>query len=225
MVDRADDVIWKALSDPTRRRILDLLAQGGAPGVSTSDLGAHFSDLTRFAVMKHLQVLEDAGVVVSEKVGRVRLNRINAVPLRAVYEAWVDRWSDRWADHALRLKGHAEGAARGGAGSAPPTDDAQWLVTFTPPRPTFAEDASEEERGVIARHFAYLKALSDRGVVLLAGRTLDEPPLGLVILRAGDEAAARAVVDGDPAVAGGLFKAQIRPYRVAIEAFSADSAR
>jgi uncharacterized protein YciI len=102
---------------------------------------------------------------------------------------------------------------------------AQWLVVLTPPRPTFADDASEEEQAAVGGHFAYLEELSERGVVLLAGRTLDAPPMGLVILQAVDLGAAWAMVEGDPAVAGGIFTAEVRPYRVALEGFRGASSR
>ncbi len=99
------DDVWKALSDPTRRAILDLLRQGRA---STGDLAGAFPALTRFAVMKHLSVLEHAGLVVTRKEGRQKWNYLNAVPLRRVYERWVSRYQDRWAGSLVGLQRLAE---------------------------------------------------------------------------------------------------------------------
>ncbi|MBK7403492.1 MAG: hypothetical protein IPJ41_02375 [Phycisphaerales bacterium] len=92
----------------------------------------------------------------------------------------------------------------------------QFLCTYSPPRPTFAEDATPAEQLVVAEHFAYLTAALDAGRLLLAGRTLDQPPMGLAICEAESEAAARSFFAADPAVLGGVFRAEIRPYRVAL---------
>lgn len=83
-------------------------------------------------------------------------------------------------------------------------------------RPTLLDDQTPEERAIIARHFEHLCRLDSAGRMLLAGRTLDAPPIGLVILLAPDQPAAQALVDQDPAVAAGLFTAEIRPYRIAL---------
>lgn len=101
----ADDV-WKALSDPTRRAILDRLRQGRS---TTGELASAFPALSRFAVMKHLSVLEEAGLVVARKEGRQKFNYLNAVPLRRVYERWVSRYQDRWAGSLVGLQRLAEG--------------------------------------------------------------------------------------------------------------------
>lgn len=99
------DGVWKALSDPTRRAILDLLREGRS---TTGDLADAFPALSRFAVMKHLSVLEDAGLVISRKEGRQKFNYLNAVPLRRVYERWVGRYQDRWAGSLAGLQRLAE---------------------------------------------------------------------------------------------------------------------
>ena len=91
----------------------------------------------------------------------------------------------------------------------------QFLCTLRA-RPTFLEDQTPEERAIIARHFQYLCRLTREGRVLLAGRTQDAPPVGLVILLAHDEPAARAMVDADPAVAAGNFTPELRPFRIAL---------
>ncbi|MFI4881195.1 MAG: SRPBCC domain-containing protein [Phycisphaerales bacterium JB064] len=99
------DAVWKALSDPTRRAILDVLRRGRA---STGDLAAGFPELSRFAVMKHLGVLEGAQLVVTRKEGRQKWNYLNAVPLRRVYERWVGRYQDQWAGSLTGLQRLAE---------------------------------------------------------------------------------------------------------------------
>ncbi|MEM9066648.1 MAG: metalloregulator ArsR/SmtB family transcription factor [Planctomycetota bacterium] len=104
-MDERLDTTWKALSDPTRRAVLDLLRNGP---MTTGELGDHFPELSRFGVMKHLRVLEDAGLLLSRKEGRRRVNRLNAVPLREVYERWVGKFEDKWAGALLGLRRAAE---------------------------------------------------------------------------------------------------------------------
>jgi uncharacterized protein YndB with AHSA1/START domain/DNA-binding transcriptional ArsR family regulator len=104
---RNDDLIWKALADPTRRHLLDLLRDRPQ---TTSALSAHFApELSRFAVMKHLQVLQQANLVVVRQQGRERWHSLNAVPLRQVYERWVSQYASDWAVSLLQLKRTAEG--------------------------------------------------------------------------------------------------------------------
>lgn len=92
----------------------------------------------------------------------------------------------------------------------------QFLVLYSPPRPTFASDATESEQATIAEHFAYLERACEAGTLLLAGRTLDEPPLGIGVFEAPSENEARAFVEADPAVRNRVFTADVRPYRVAL---------
>jgi DNA-binding transcriptional ArsR family regulator len=95
------DGVWKALSDPTRRAILDLLRRG--PRTTTTIVEA-FPQLTRFGVMKHIDVLRDAGLINTREEGRQRVNSLNAVPIRQIYERWVSRYEEFWADKLLRLE-------------------------------------------------------------------------------------------------------------------------
>ena len=104
MVDDLDN-IWKALSDPTRRTILDLLRPGPK---TTTELVDAFPDMTRFAVMKHLDVLRDAKLVVTRSEGRRRVNSLNAVPIRQIYERWVSPFAELWSSTLLRLKDDME---------------------------------------------------------------------------------------------------------------------
>jgi DNA-binding transcriptional ArsR family regulator/uncharacterized protein YndB with AHSA1/START domain len=98
-------MVWKALADPTRRAILDLLADRAR---TTGELSGAFPEVSRFAVMKHLGVLESAGLVVVRRRGRERWNHLNGVPLREAYERWMRPHADRWAESLLRLKETAE---------------------------------------------------------------------------------------------------------------------
>jgi DNA-binding transcriptional ArsR family regulator len=102
--DPLDDV-WKALSDPTRRQILDLLRNGPR---RTTEIVEAFPKLTRFGVMKHLDVLRAAGLVTTRAEGRERYNALNPVPIRQIYERWVSKYADLWATTFLRVKQAAE---------------------------------------------------------------------------------------------------------------------
>ena len=103
------DSAFKALADPTRRRLLDLLRDGSR---TTGDLCSRF-DTTRFAVMKHLSVLEAAGLVVVESRGRERWNALNAVPIRRIYERWISPYEQHWASSLTSLKRHVESTTKG----------------------------------------------------------------------------------------------------------------
>lgn len=99
------DPIWKALSDPTRRAILDLLRD--APR-TTTEIVARFPQLTRFGVMKHIDVLRTAGLITTREQGRERINALNAVPIRQIYERWITPFSGLWATQLLSLKRELE---------------------------------------------------------------------------------------------------------------------
>lgn len=100
-----DARIWRALGDPTRRGILDQLSQGPR---TTGSLVESFPDLSRFAIMKHLRILEDAHLITWRKMGRERWNSLNAIPLRLVYERWVSRLDDAHATSLTTLGRLAE---------------------------------------------------------------------------------------------------------------------
>lgn len=103
------DHVWRALGDPTRRSILDLLREGPR---TTGELVSAFPEMTRFGVMKHIRVLEEAHLVVHRKEGRTRWNYLNAVPLRLIYERWVSKYEDQWANALSNLKQIAEADAQ-----------------------------------------------------------------------------------------------------------------
>lgn len=105
--DDGSAAVFKALADPTRRRLLDaLFAQDG---LTLGELEARAPELTRFGVMKHLSVLEQAGLVVTRKQGRHKHHYLNPVPIRLIYERWIDKYRDRGAASLLELRDHVEG--------------------------------------------------------------------------------------------------------------------
>jgi DNA-binding transcriptional ArsR family regulator len=105
MPDDDLDGVWKALSDSTRRAILDFLRQG--PRTTTEIVDA-FPHLTRFGVMKHIDVLRSAGLIHTREERRQRINSLNVVPIRQIYERWVGRFEELWSSHLLRIKEDAE---------------------------------------------------------------------------------------------------------------------
>jgi DNA-binding transcriptional ArsR family regulator len=99
------DRVWKALADETRRSILDVLRDGPR---TTTEIVAKFPNLSRFGVMKHIDVLREASLIVTREQGRQRINTLNAVPIRQIYERWVSRYEGFWANTLLRIKDEAE---------------------------------------------------------------------------------------------------------------------
>jgi DNA-binding transcriptional ArsR family regulator len=99
------DPVWKALSDPTRRAILDFLRDRPR---TTTEIVESFPHLTRFGVMKHLEVLRQAELVRTREAGRQRVNSLNVVPIRQVYERWVGPFQELWSGELLRIKEMAE---------------------------------------------------------------------------------------------------------------------
>ena len=93
--------VWRALANPVRRRILDLLVDGPIP---TGALAEDFAELSRFAIMQHLRVLEEGGLVIRRKQGRVTLNHLNPVPIQQIYHRWVARFQEPWAEALVSLK-------------------------------------------------------------------------------------------------------------------------
>lgn len=101
-----NDQIWKALSDPTRRSVLDVLRSGPR---TTTEIVEAFPDMTRHAVMKHIDVLRNAGLVITREDGRRRVNSLNSVPIRQIYERWMGPFAELWSSTLLRIKDDAEG--------------------------------------------------------------------------------------------------------------------
>ena len=96
-----EKLIWKALSDPIRRRQLDLLRN---TPLTTSELCDHFPGITRYGVMKHLTSLEKAGLIFIRRNGKFRWNHLNPAPIQAIYERWIKPFEANWAEKALSLK-------------------------------------------------------------------------------------------------------------------------
>ncbi len=93
-----DDLVYKALADSRRREILDLIRDEPQ---TTGGICSHFETLDRCTVMQHLGVLEKAGLVITQKKGRFKWNYLNAVPIREIY----DRWINRFATHSVEVLG------------------------------------------------------------------------------------------------------------------------
>ncbi len=105
MNDRDMNAVFQALAHETRRRMLDLVKE--TPGVGVGALASEF-DVSRIAVMKHLAVLEEANLVISEKHGRTRRLYFNAAPIQMIHDRWTSDYSAYWAGHMTRIKYIAE---------------------------------------------------------------------------------------------------------------------
>ncbi|HEY7600780.1 MAG TPA: helix-turn-helix domain-containing protein [Candidatus Limnocylindrales bacterium] len=116
----SEDAIWRALASPLRRRLLDALSAGPR---TTGELAASIPELSRFAVMQHLAVLHDAGLVLVRRRGRHRFNHLNPVPLRQWYERWVAPLADGAAAELLRLQRHVNQQGGDQLVSTPTDDD------------------------------------------------------------------------------------------------------
>jgi DNA-binding transcriptional ArsR family regulator/uncharacterized protein YndB with AHSA1/START domain len=99
------DLVFKALADPTRRNLLDELFR--RDGQSLSELEERF-DMSRFGVMKHLRLLEEAGLVLTRRRGRQKLHFLNPVPIRLVHDRWVSKYAEPWAAALSDLKHRLE---------------------------------------------------------------------------------------------------------------------
>ncbi|MFI5053257.1 MAG: ArsR/SmtB family transcription factor [Acidimicrobiia bacterium] len=99
------DAVFRALADPTRRRLLDELFR--EDGQTLRALEERFS-MTRFGVMKHLKQLEDAGLVVTKRRGREKLHFLNPIPIRLVHDRWVSKYAEPWAAGLSDLKHRLE---------------------------------------------------------------------------------------------------------------------
>ena len=101
-----DDLVFKALADPSRRLLLDRLFE--QDGRTLVNLEAALPHLTRFGVMKHLKVLEQADLIVTEKVGREKLHYLNPVPIRLLHDRWIDKFTERRVSALVDLKQQLE---------------------------------------------------------------------------------------------------------------------
>lgn len=106
--ERDMDAVFQALAHASRRRMLDIVRR--TPGIAVGVLAAEF-DVSRIAVMKHLAVLEEARLLVSEKTGRTRRLYFNAVPIRMIYDRWTDDYSGYWSGALADFKYRVEARA------------------------------------------------------------------------------------------------------------------
>src|SRR3954465_1212074 len=100
-----DDRVFKALADPTRRFLLDLLFV--RDGRTLSELESQL-DMTRYGVMKHLRGVEEAGLVVPRRQGREKLHFLNPVPIREIHDRWIDKYRERQVSALADLKNELE---------------------------------------------------------------------------------------------------------------------
>jgi len=100
-----DDRVFKALADPTRRFLLDLLFERDGRTLTELESGL---EMTRFGVMKHLKVLEEAELVVTLKKGREKLHYLNPVPIRLIHDRWIDKYTERQVTALVDLKNELE---------------------------------------------------------------------------------------------------------------------
>ena len=100
-----DDLVFKALADPTRRALLDRLFV--RDGQTLTELESEV-DMTRFGVMKHLKVLEEANLVVTRRAGREKLHFLNPVPIRLIHDRWIDKYTEAHTRSLVDLKRQLE---------------------------------------------------------------------------------------------------------------------
>ena len=103
MID--DDQVFKALADPTRRLLLDQLFAKDGQTLTELESGV---EMTRFGVMKHLRLLEDAGLVVTRRTGRAKLHFLNPVPIRLIHDRWISKYRRRQVSALVDLKNELE---------------------------------------------------------------------------------------------------------------------
>ena len=99
------DAVFQALAHTVRRRMLDVIR--AEPGCAVGDVCARF-DMSRIGAMKHLRVLEDANLVISQKEGRSRRLYVNAAPIQMIHDRWTSEWSALWAAGVTQLKYRVE---------------------------------------------------------------------------------------------------------------------
>jgi DNA-binding transcriptional ArsR family regulator len=103
-----DDLVFKALADATRRHLLDRLFERDCRTLTELEQEL---EMTRFGVMKHLKVLEAAGLVVSRREGREKFHYLNPVPIRLIHDRWIDKYTERHVAALSDLKSELEGSA------------------------------------------------------------------------------------------------------------------
>jgi DNA-binding transcriptional ArsR family regulator/uncharacterized protein YndB with AHSA1/START domain len=128
------EAVFKALADGRRRLLLDRLQASN--GLTTGELCALLPDLTRFGVMAHLRVLEQAGLVLAQKSGREKYHYLNPAPIRLIQERWITKFAEPWVDALAHLKSELELE-----GEKPMAKPAQTFTTYVKARPERVWDA------------------------------------------------------------------------------------
>src|ERR671923_2710850 len=123
----SDDLVFKALADPTRRLLLDRLFE--REGRTLNALHAEVEGMTRFGVMKHLRILESAGLVVARRSGREKLHYLNPVPVQLIHDRWVSKYTRLQAAALADLKDDLE---RGETMSEAPTQVYRVFIKASP---------------------------------------------------------------------------------------------
>src|SRR5205809_6501796 len=103
-----DDRVFKALADSTRRHLLDRLFERDGRTLTELESGM---EMTRFGVMKHLRVLEEANLVATRKDGRNKLHFLNPVPIRVIHDRWIDKYTEHRVSALAELKTELEESA------------------------------------------------------------------------------------------------------------------
>ena len=103
-----DDVVFRALADHTRRHLLDRLFEHD--GRTLTELESEL-EMTRFGVMKHLKLLEEAGLVIPRRSGRKKLHYLNPVPIRLIHDRWIHKYTERHVAALSDLKNELEESA------------------------------------------------------------------------------------------------------------------
>lgn len=177
-----DDLVFKALADPTRRHLLDRLFE--RDGRTLTELEQDL-EMTRFGVMKHLRLLEAAGLVVSRKAGRTRLHYLNPVPIQQISDRWIHKYVGHRAAALADLKKALEGTMTAQQ-EAPATQVYQVFIRSTPEKIWQAITTAEFSRQYF--HGSSVSVTGDRyrglgpgGEVWVEGAVIEsEPPKRLV---------------------------------------------
>ena len=101
-----DDRVFRALADPSRRLLLDRLFE--RDGRALGELELELPEMTRFGVMKHLRVLEEAGLVTTRRAGRSKHHYLNPVPIRLIHDRWIDKYREPRVSALAELKTRLE---------------------------------------------------------------------------------------------------------------------
>ncbi len=163
-----DDPVFRALADPTRRYLLDALFE--RDGRSLTDLESTLA-MTRFGVMKHLRVLEEAGLVVTRRSGRQKLHFLNPVPIRLIHDRWIDKYTEPWAATLSDLKQRLETTM----------DKIYEIYIRTTPEQLWTAITDPAIRRIYQFGASVELGASDQGIRLAEGEILEvDPPRRLV---------------------------------------------